>query len=236
MSVLGIIPARKGSKRVLRKNVRPLAGKPLVVWSIDAARAARRLDRVVVSSDDAEVLALATACDGALALERPAELADDKSPAIDYVRHALATLEGRGEGPFHAVVILQPSSPLTTAADIDATVDLLERSGAETAVSVMRLDHAVHPWKMKVLKGDRLLAYLEEERGQMAAHELPEIYVRNCSVYATRRSVIDRGIVIGDDCRAYVMPRERSLDINDELDLAFAEFLLSRAKSSSARS
>lgn len=233
MNVLGIIPARAGSKRVPRKNVRRLAGKPLVAWIIEAARAARRLNRVVVSSDDAEVLAIAADYDPALVLERPAELADDRSPAIDYVQHALTTLETRGEGPFDAVVILQPSSPLTTSADIDATVDLLAQSGADTAVSVMRLDHAVHPWKMKVLEGDRLRAYVEEECGQMAAHELPEIYVRNCSVYATRRAAIDRGIVIGDDCRGYVMPRERSLDINDELDLAFAEFLLARAAAES---
>lgn len=130
MSVLAIIPARGGSKRVLRKNVRLLAGKPLVAWSIEAARAAKRLDRIVVSSDDPEVLALATQYDPALPLERPGELSDDKSPAIEYVRHVLATLEGRGEGPFQVVVILQPSSPLTTPADIDATVDLLNRTGA----------------------------------------------------------------------------------------------------------
>ena len=136
-----------------------------------------------------------------------------------------AVMERLGLG---RVVIVQPSSPLTLAEDIDATVDLLAASGADTAVSVVKLDHAVHPLKMKVLEGDRLLPYLEEERGRMAAHELPMIYVRNCSVYATRRRVIDGGGVIGDDCRAYVMPRERSLDINEELDLEFAEFLLSR--------
>ena len=118
---------------------------------------------------------------------------------------------------------------MTTAEDIDGTIELLESSGAESAVSVMKLDHATHPLKMKTLQGDRLLPYLEEERGRMAAHELPEIYVRNCSVYATRRTAIDRGQVIGQDCRGYVMPRERSLDINEELDLEFAEFLLSRS-------
>jgi len=227
-TVLGIIPARGGSKRLPRKNVRMLGGKPLVAWSIEAALGARRLESVVVSSDDREVLDVARHYDPGLPLVRPAEISGDESPAIDYLRHALSALEGSGKGPFNAIVILQPSSPFTLAADIDATVDLLASSGADSAVSVMQLDHAVHPLKMKVLDGDRLLPYMDEERGRMAAHELPEIYVRNCSVYATRRASIERGQVIGDDCRAYVMPRERSLDINEEFDLLFAEFLLSR--------
>jgi CMP-N-acetylneuraminic acid synthetase len=222
VKTLGIIPARGGSKRVPRKNVRPLGGKPLVAWAIEAATAAR-LDRVVVSSDDDEVLAIAGRFDPRLPLRRPAELATDTSPAVDYVRHALEAC-----GDHDAVVIVQPSSPLTLPADIDATVELLERSGADTAVTVMELDHAIHPIKLKVLSGDRLLPYLEEERGRMAAHELPKLYVRNCSVYATRASVVAAGAIIGADCRAVVMPRERSIDINDELDFSFAEFLVSR--------
>jgi CMP-N-acetylneuraminic acid synthetase len=228
LNILGIVPARQGSKRLPRKNLRLLGGKPLVAWSIEAARASRRLARLVVSSDDAEVLDIAAGYDPGLALARPAELADDESPAIDFVRHALEVLERDGHKPFDAVAIVQPSSPLTLPEDIDATIELLITSGADSAVSVMQLDHAVHPLKMKVLQGDRLLPYLEEERGRMAAHQLPTIYARNCSVYVTRRRAIDAGQVIGDDCRGYVMPRERSLDINEELDLQFAEFLVSR--------
>jgi CMP-N,N'-diacetyllegionaminic acid synthase len=228
LKTLGIIPARAGSKRLVHKNMRPLGGKPLVAWAIEAAQQATRLARVVVSSDDPEVLELAGRYDASLPLARPAALCADDSPSIDYVRHALDELESRGDGPFAAIAIIQPSSPLTLAADIDGTLELLERSGADSAVSVVQLDHAIHPLKMKTMQGDRLLAYLEDERGRMAAHELPTVYVRNCSVYATRRAAIDRGQVIGDDCRGYVMPRERSLDINEELDLAFAEFLLSR--------
>ncbi len=125
-------------------------------------------------------------------------------------------------------MILQATSPFTLPEDIDATIELLLSSGADTAVSVMKVDHAVHPVKLKTMSGDRLLSYWEEERGRMAASELPEVFVRNCSVYATRRAVIESGRIIGDDCRGYVMPRERSLDINEALDLEFAQFLLSR--------
>lgn len=230
MPILGIIPARAGSKRLPRKNVLPLAGKPLVCWVIEAARAARSLDRLVVSSDDPEVLSLARGYDPSIPLQRPAELATDTAPAIDYVKHALGYLEQRGEGPFSVVVIMQPTSPLTQPEDIDATVQLLERSHADTAVSVFQPDQVIHPFKLKVMDGDRLLPYLREERGRMAAHELPRIYVRNGAVYATRRHVIDTGQIIGPDCRGYVMPRERSIDVNDELDYRFAEFLVERRR------
>jgi CMP-N-acetylneuraminic acid synthetase len=165
-----------------------------------------------------------------VALKRPAALSDDTAPAIDYVRHALAALEPT-HGVFDAIVIVQPSSPLTLASDIDATVALLASSGADSAVSVMQLDHAIHPVKLKSLVGDRLLPYLEDEGGRMAAHELPTLYVRNCAVYASRRGVIESGAIIGADCRGYVMPRERSVDINDEIDFAFCEFLFARMHS-----
>jgi len=226
MPILGIIPARAGSKRLPRKNVLPLAGKPLVCWVIEAARAARSLDRLVVSSDDPEVLVLAGRYDPSIALQRPPELATDTAPAIDYVKHALGYLEQRGEGPFDVVVIMQPTSPLTLPEDIDGTVQLLERSHADTAVSVVQPDQIIHPFKLKVMDGDRLLPYLQEERGRMAAHELPRIYVRNGAVYATRRHVIESGQIIGADCRGYVMPRERSIDINTDLDYRFARFLM----------
>jgi CMP-N-acetylneuraminic acid synthetase len=200
---------------------------------LDAAREASCLNRLVVSSDDPEVLELAASHEPRLALARPPELADDRSPAIDYVRHALRWLEDQGEGAFDIAVILQPTSPLTEAQDIDATVDLLLTSGADSAVSVMALDHAIHPVKLKTMEGDRLMPYLEPEQGRMAAWELPALFVRNCAVYATRRTVIEEGQILGDDCRGYLMPRERSIDINEILDFEFAEFLLRRRNPSS---
>jgi CMP-N,N'-diacetyllegionaminic acid synthase len=225
MTTLGIIPARGGSKRVLRKNLQPLAGKPLVDWALEAALGARRLETVVLSSDDDEILDRGRAHARVIALRRPTELATDTAPAIEYVRHALSVLEREPEH-FDTIVIVQPSSPLTLPEDIDKTVALLDRSGADSAVSVVALDHWIHPTKLKLLEGDRLLPYLEDECGRMASHELPTVYVRNCSVYAARRATIERGLIVGEDCRAYPMPRERSVDINSELDLAFARFLL----------
>lgn len=228
MKTIGIVPARGGSKRVPRKNMRLLGGKPLVRWAIDAATASRRLDLVVVTSDDEEILRVARENPCCHTLLRPKEISDDQSEAIEYVKHALGAVEGEGGVVFGVVAIVQPSSPLTLAEDIDGTVELLLASGADSAVSVVRVPHDVNPVKFKVLRGTRLLPYLEEEAGRMSSHRLPEVYVRNCSVYATRREVIESGRIIGEDCRGYVMPRDRSVDINEEFDLQLAEFLVGR--------
>jgi CMP-N,N'-diacetyllegionaminic acid synthase len=228
---LGIIGARAGSKRVKGKNIRALGGKELVRWTIEAAQKAKAIDRLLVSSDDPKVLDIANEFDSQLPLQRPKELATDTSNVIDYVRHAIEYAEHDSNTFYDTIVIIQPTSPFTLPADIDHTVDLLRTSGADSSVTVMKLDHAIHPIKLKTLEGDRLYPYLEEEHGRMASYELPELYVRNCSVYASRREVIESGQVIGADCRAFVMPQERSVDINSELDFQFAEFMLAQDKS-----
>jgi len=228
MRVLGVIPARGGSKRVPGKNLRKIGGKPLVAHTIQAAQGCPRLTRLVVSSDDEQTLEIARSYSKLLPLRRPAELATDVAPAIAYVRHALSVLEQESAERFDTVAIMQCSSPFTLAEDITSTIDLLQTTGADSAVSVVQVAHAVHPLKLKTLDGDRLLPFLEEERGRMAAEDLPPVYVRNCAVYVARRSNIDAGTIIGKDCRAYLMPRERSVDINDELDFRFAEFLFER--------
>lgn len=229
MKILGIVPARAGSKRVVGKNTRILHGKPLCQWVIEAALGCKKLDRLIVSSDDDKVLEVAARFGDHLPLKRPPELAHDTSPAVDYVFHALKVLEEKGEGPFDAVCIMPSSSPLTLSSDIDATIDLFHKTGAETAVSVVQLDHAIHPIKMKVMEGDKLIPYWEEENGRMAAHELPKIFVRNCSVYVSRRDVFfEYKSIVGRDMRGYVMPPERSVDINIEMDLMVADLLMSK--------
>jgi len=226
--VLGIVPARGGSKRVAKKNARLLGGKPLVSWAVEAANAAATLTRVVLSSDDPDLLAMAT---GRVSpLPRPNALSTDTAPAISYVRHAVQVLGEAGEATFDAVAIVQPSSPFTSPGDIDAVVSLLLSSGADSAVSVQQIEHAIHPLKLKRMEGTLLHPYFEEERGRMSEQDLDKVFVRNGSVYASIRATIEAGSILGVVSRGYVMPRERSIDINDELDMAFAEFLLGRLK------
>jgi CMP-N,N'-diacetyllegionaminic acid synthase len=231
MKVLGIVPARAGSKRVPRKNVRWLGGIKLIDRVLNVAVGAQQLDMIVVSSDDDEVLSATQGHDPkrVIALRRPAELSGDASPSIDYVRHVLAAREPI-DGRYDAVCICQVSSPLTLSTDVDATVALWKRTSAGSAVSVVEVAHDVHPVKLKRMDGDHLLPFFEDERGRMSSSQLPKVFVRNCAVYVTRRDMIDAGQIVTEDSVGHVMPRDRSIDINDELDFAFCEFLFERAQ------
>ena len=222
--VLAIIPARAGSKRIKNKNKLKLAGKELVRYAIESTISAKLVSTIAVSSDDDDILTIAKEYEGLYTIKRPLHISGDHAQAITYVDHTIETLKQS----FDYVVIIQPTSPLTIGEDIDGTLNLLFNSTADSAVSIMKLDHAIHPVKIKKLKDLELLPYFEEERNRMAAHEIPELYVRNCSVYASTINTIRHGKIIGDKCLGYLMPRERSLDINDPIDFDFAEFLMKR--------
>lgn len=223
--ILGIIPARAGSKRVPGKNKKLLNGIPLVQYSIQAAKTSKLLTDIIVTSDDSDILSIAES-QHILALKRPDSISGDRAPAISYVEHALSILKKE----YTHIVIIQPSSPFTRGEDIDNTVQcLLDNQDADSSVSVMKLDHAIQPAKLKLKDSSNiLLPYLEKEEGRMASHELPELYVRNCSVYVSKIELIKSGKIIGSMCLGYEMPRERSIDINDPIDFEFAEFLLKK--------
>jgi CMP-N,N'-diacetyllegionaminic acid synthase len=220
-----IIPARGGSKRVPGKNKKKLLGKELIRYSIEAALATKESNTILVSSDDDDILRIASTYDKVIILRRPTGISGDKALAITFVQHALQELD---HIQFDYVAIVQPTSPFTLGSDIDATIRLLHDSDADSSVSVMKLDHAIHPIKLKVKEGDELLPYIEEENGRMAAHELSELYVRNGSVYVSTIATIQKGNIIGERCLGYEMPRERSLDINDPIDFDFAEFIIKK--------
>ncbi len=164
-----------------------------------------------------------------LPLRRPVEFATDTSEAIEYARHALAELRRQGEGDYDIVVIIPPTAPFTHGSDIDQTIDLLLQPDTDGAVTVVKVPHDVHPLKMKTMEGDFLRPLIEEEKGRMMAHQLPHTYVRNCAVYAIwRRAMEKQGTLIGEHCRGYEMPAERSIDINTELDLSVAQVMATR--------
>jgi CMP-N-acetylneuraminic acid synthetase len=231
MNILGIIPAREGSKRVPEKNFRRFLGTTLTDLAIKQALGSKLLTQIVLSSDSEAVLAIGRKYQQITCLQRPSEISGDDAAAIEYVRHALSELES-GQDAFDMVVILQPSSPLRTSEDTDATIQLLlDNPSADSAVSVAKLDHMVHPLKLKTLEGNALKPYLEDEAGRFAAQDLPDVYVRNGAVYATwRRDLETRPDVIGQKSLAYLMPRERSVDINDWVDLEFAAYLYKKQR------
>jgi CMP-N,N'-diacetyllegionaminic acid synthase len=226
MKILGIIPARGGSKRIPGKNKKKLDGKELVRYSIESTLKSKEITDFVLSSDDEDILRIGSDYKNLNCLRRPEAISGDKASAISYVQHAIEVLKI----DFDYIVIIQPTSPFTMGRDIDNTIRLLYDSDADSSVTVMRLDHAIHPIKMKTMAGEKLNPFLEEEGGRMAAHELPELYVRNCSVYVSTMENIHQGKIIGDHCLGFVMPRERSIDINDPIDFEFAEYLITHKK------
>ena len=218
--VLAVIPARGGSKGVPGKNIRPLAGRPLIAWTIAAAAHAPELDRVIVSSEDADIIATAKAWGGEAPFVRPAELARDDTPGIAPLLHALDMLEPE---TYDYVVLLQPTSPLRTGADISAALHLCVDSNAPACVSVSAPEHA--PWWMFRLDEARCLqALLPKEAIPARRQDMPEVYALNGAVYVAKVPWLrERKTFLTPQTVAYVMPRERALDIDVELDFIIAE-------------
>jgi CMP-N-acetylneuraminic acid synthetase len=226
MRVLGLVPARGGSRRLPRKNLALLGGTTLVRRALDVCLAAACFETVALSSDDSEILAEADTLHDVVQLRRADELAGDDTRAYDVVVDALSRLDPDRER-YDAVAVVQCTSPFTAPEDVAGAVELLERSGAGSVVSIVRVDAALHPSKLKRLEGGRLLPYVEDD--QMApSQELPPLWVRNGSVYVWRRGALDSGSLAIADVRGYEMPPSRSFDIDTPRDLAFAEFLLER--------
>ena len=219
MTLLALIPARGGSKGIPRKNVRPFCGKPLLQWSIDAALAASCVDQVVVSTDDPEIVDLAKACGAEVPFLRPAELATDEAPGIAPVLHALQQLPRVSD-----LLLLQPTSPLRTSADIEAIVALRQQAGCESVVSLT--PSAKHPAWMYGLSQDQRLEPLLELDEIHCRQQLPPAYVLNGALYlASRVFLLREHSFIREDTVGYVMPPERSVDIDTPFEWQWAEFL-----------
>ena len=223
---LGLIPARGGSKGVPRKAVLAMAGKPLIGWTIEAALAAEGLDRVVVTSEDAEIIEVARAFGADVPFVRPAELSADDTPGMEPVTHALHWLQREQGYTPDWVLLLQPTSPLRTAGDIDAAIRMATERGADSVVSVT--EAADHPWWTKRLDDEgQLHDFVEQTGGAVRRQELPDAYALNGAIYLARRDRLlrDRSWY-GERTLAYVMPPERSLDIDTPWDFELADLVL----------
>jgi len=234
MTTLGIIPARGGSKGVARKNVRMLAGKPLLAWAAEAAIASS-LDRVILSSEDQEIIEVARHYSVEIPFRRPQELAEDHTPAIDVVLHALKALfEIEGYRP-DAVMLLQPTSPLRTTLHINQALDLFEQHPEATSlVSVVRVPHNMTPESIMFLGEDGYLGSVSpwDERKNLR-HLKPAYFARNgAAIYLTRTEcILEEQSLYGNKILAYPMLREESIDIDELFDFEICEFLLSRKSS-----
>lgn len=228
MHVLGIVPARGGSRTLPRKNLALLAGRPLLTYTCDAARASRRLTRTVLSTDDEEIARCGRASGIEVPFLRPQELAADDTPSIAVVQHVLAELERCERYRPDVVVLLQPTSPLRRASHIDEAVDRLLATGADSVVSVVKVPHQFEPSSVLRLDGDRLTPFLPAAGPPvLRRQDKPAVYARNgAAVYAVRRATIAAGTFFGSDCRALIMSPEDSIDVDDQFDLLVADAVL----------
>jgi len=223
--LLIVIPARGGSKRLPRKNVLPLAGKPLICWTIEAALQAGLKARVLVTSDDEEILGIASryADQGVIAHKRPDALATDTATSVDALIEAVESEQKAGHAP-DALVLLQPTSPLRTAQDILTAVDTFQKAGyKDTVVSVCEVDHP-SAWVGVIGEESRFSGIdLSGKRSQDYQKE----YRLNGAVYVARTdALLNRRSLLTDSLRASVMPRNRSFDIDEEIDFRVCEGLV----------
>ncbi len=227
--ILAVIPARGGSKGLPGKNIRELGGKPLIAWSIEAGRQSRYVDQLVVSTDSKEIAQVAELWGGNAPFLRPADLATDEAKGIDAILHAVHWHLERGES-FDLVLVLQPTSPLRTAEDIDRAVELLFEKSASAIVSVCPTDH--HPWWANTLPEDGCMKdFLRPELKNTNRQSLPKFCRLNGAIYLADIPFLEKtNSFITEGTFAYVMATEASVDIDTILDLHLAELLLKERK------
>lgn len=228
--ILGVIPARGGSKTIPKKNIKSLLGKPLIAYTIIPAKESKLLTRVIVSSDDKEIIEVSRRYGADIPFVRPKELATDLSLATDVIKHAVIGAEKLEGKKYDYVVMLQPTTPMRTAKDIDKALDKLIETGADSVISVVKVG-PIHPARMKKIVHDRLINYTEEEVENMPKELLSPVFIRNGAIYAVKRDVlVNMRSFKGNVSRPYVMPEERSINIDSRMDFLLAEALMKRMK------
>lgn len=228
-SCLALIPARGGSKGIPGKNLAPVAGRPLIAWTIATAMATRGLDRVVVTTDSTEIARVARELGAEVPFRRPPELARDATPGIDPVLHAVRWLESEEGYRSDLVMLLQPTSPLRSVADIESALELLDHRGTDAVVGVTAADH--HPyWTKEVSEEGYLVDFQKLESVPTRRQDLPPVFAINGAMYLVRReTLLALGTLFPERTRALVMPPERSLDIDSAWQLQVADLILKDA-------
>lgn len=217
---LAIIPARGGSKRLPRKNVLDLCRKPVIAWSIEAGLDSKYIDRVVVSSDDDEILNIAKKY-GAEIIKRPSELAIDTATTFDAIKHTIENLE-----KYDYIVLLQPTSPLRNEKHIDEAIELLEEKNADAVVSVCEMDHSPL-WSNTLPKDNSMGNFLRDEVLNKRSQDLEKYYRLNGAIYIcqTEKFLKGKSFFIKNNIFAYKMDKKSSIDIDEEFDFKIAKLM-----------
>jgi N-acylneuraminate cytidylyltransferase len=227
-SVLALIPARGGSKGVPRKNIRCIGGKPMIAWTIEAAHGSRYIDRLILSSDDRAIINVAAEYGCEAPFVRPAKLAGDEADSMGVIRHAIEALPQQ----FEYLVLLQPTSPMRRSEDIDGAIERCVQRRAPACVSVCETDKSPF-WMMRLDAQSIMHPLFPAEQIPYRRQDAPAVFVLNGAIYVARTEhLMHGGSFLAPGAVGYLMPKERSLDIDTELDLAIVDFLLTRASPS----
>lgn len=222
--IVCVIPARGGSKGLPGKNIRKLAGTPLIAHTIEQARQSRYIDRTIVSTEDSGIAGIARACGAEVPFVRPAYLAADNAATVDVLLHAISWFEEREGYDFDILVLLHATAPLRNADDIDNCIKMLLEKKADNVFSVTE-SHRNPYFNMIEIADDGKVSLSKE--GRFASRQsAPKVYDMNASVYAWWKDILKRekGVFLKNS-HVYIMPKERSVDIDDEVDFRIAEFL-----------
>lgn len=226
-SVLAIIPARGGSKGVPRKNIRQLSGKPLIAWTIEEAKKSKYIDRLVVSTDDMEIAEIAQQWGGEVPFMRPSSLSQDHTPGIEPVLHAISTLPD-----YEYIVLLQPTSPLRTSEDIDECLEQCLGQDANACVSVTMTDKSPY-WMYHLSDECELQPVVIPDKPILRRQDAPNVFVLNGAVYVAKTSWLkETKSFLHKETIGYVMPKERSVDVDTELDFCILETIIREKKMS----
>lgn len=221
---LAIIPARGGSKSIPLKNIKPLLGSPLIAYTIKEALKSEYLDRIIVSTDDIQIAKISQGYGADVPFIRPKELAQDTSPTLSVIQHALLYLESEGYIP-DFVVLLQPTSPLREVKHIDEAIKKMLDTDADSVITITKSE--IHPYWMCKLKGDKVFPFIKTSKKSLRRQDLPPIYKLNGAVVVSKREVILSGKNWqNQDIRAIIMDPIYSIDIDTPLDFYLAERLM----------
>jgi CMP-N,N'-diacetyllegionaminic acid synthase len=229
--IIGLINARGGSKGVPGKNIKLLKGKPLIGYSIECGLNSRFIDKVLVSTDDANIAEVARSFGADVPFLRPAEFATDTSKQIDAMIHAVDFLERQGEN-YDIICILQPTCPLRTPEDVDATLKLLVDSKADSAITVTEVGGR-HPRTLyRQKESGEIFPYLESDNAGVLRQDFEALYWRTGAVYAMKRDVLmDQRSLYGKIIVGQIMPEERCFNIDSPFDWNLCEAYMMRVKS-----
>jgi len=221
--VLAIIPARGGSKGVPRKNIRNLAGKPLIAWTIEEAKRSKYITRTILSSENQEIIKIAKEYGCDVPFVRPKEISQDHTPSITAVLHALEQCGG-----YDYVVLLQPTSPFRTAEDIDNCIEYTINQQAKFCVSVTEAEQS--PYWMYTIENGKMKPVIQQNQLATRRQDLPNVYVLNGAIYVGRvEEIIEKKSFLTEETKSFIMSNENSLDIDTILDFEICEYLIEKS-------